>query len=195
MEPRGHAVARPRILHHQALEPAQRLQLVVDDAGTTRWPGTALPCPATRVSRFIGLDLFGFGEVLEALGGRELGQARQRRGRGEAIGVQQDQPRGARLVLASGRRGKLVADPGDRAAHGSQVRVLAFQPQVPLPARALVQPLGQGPHEGEMSAVQLSVRRRLGLLEASGRAGVVGHQNLHHGLREGAGSSGSSCNS
>ena len=61
IQPRGQTVTWPRILHHQVFDPAQRLQLMRDDAGAARRPSrpgasvyasvTTLPCAAANSDR------------------------------------------------------------------------------------------------------------------------------------------------
>jgi hypothetical protein len=174
------------------LEPAQRLELARDDARAARGLRTALPSSTAgpRKSRFVGLDLLGFGEVRKALGFSEFGEARQRGRSGEALGIEQDEPRGAGPVLAPRGGGEGVADPGDGAPHGAQVDMLAFEAQVAFPARAFVDPLGQRAHEREVAAMELA---RRGFLHEGVLAPPTGPcQNFHQG-RGGGGVSGGSC--
>ena len=67
--------------------------------------------------------------------------------------------RGAEAVLAFRGQRELVADPGDGGAHGALVAGLAFDPEIPLPAFAGVQPLDHRAHEGEVADVQLALAR------------------------------------
>jgi hypothetical protein len=201
VEPGRDAVARARVLRREAFEPAQRIELPLDDAGA---PGCTPGCVRAaagaaagtacrlRIGGFVGLDLLGFGEVFEALRVGEVTEARQRRGGGKLLGVEQDQPRGAGALLAARGGGELVADPRDGAAHDPQVGVLALEPEVAVPAGALVDALGHGPHEGEVAAVEFAGLR---LAHGAGKRGALPGfyaQNFHHG-RIGTGSGGGAC--
>jgi len=141
---------------------------------------------------FIRLDLFGLREVLHALGLGELGQARQRRCRGEALGVEQDQARGTGLLFTARGGGERVPDPGHGAAHRAQVDVLALQAQVAIPGSAFLYPLGERAHEREVAPMELARGCRF----FHGARGTLGAcracQNFHHGRGALAGGGGCS---
>src|ERR1035438_9598239 len=104
----------------------------------------------------VGLDLVGLAEVGEALLFGEGLQARQLLGGlTEPAGIEQDQPGGARPRLALGGGGELVPDPLDRRLDVAR-RIVAFDPEIPLPALAYAQPLDHRAHEGEVADVELA---------------------------------------
>ena len=103
-----------------------------------------------------GLLLIGFREILQPMRFGEV----SKRGTGgidtEAAGVEQDQASCAGPVLTSGGRSERITDPLDGAPDRAQVGVIALELQIAIPARALVQALGQGAHEGEVAAVEFA---------------------------------------
>ncbi len=135
----------------------QGLELATDQARAPRLSFEVGP-------RTVGLDerflLLGLREALEAALLRERGQARQPRGFRDLFGLDQDQPRRPRPGMPSCRCGELSAHARDRRAHLAQIFVLPFGAEIPIPARAQVDPLDHGPHEREVTRGEFA--RRVG---------------------------------
>ena len=71
-------------------------------------------------------------------------------------GVHQDEPRSARFGVSSCGGRELDPDPGDGRLDPAQILVLAFDPQVAVPAGAKVDSLHDRAHEGEVTGVELA---------------------------------------
>ena len=155
LQPGGHGVTGLGSLSDQAFEPAQRLELALDQPRAL-----AQALGGFAIGGLKGGDLLGLRFVLQALGlGKDL-QARQvqRRIR-NTRGVELHQARGAGPVLPPGGQRKLLADPSNGGAHDTPIGDLAFQAQVALPAVARIDALHNCAHEGEVADMQLALPR------------------------------------
>jgi hypothetical protein len=147
-EPGGDTVLRTGVLSDQPLEPPQCFELA---ANQTSSAGSSFGVRAGTVGFDEGCLLLGLREVLETALSRERGEARQPWGLLDIVSIDQDQTRRSGPGMPACRSGELGAHARDRRPHLPQILVLAFGPEIPVPAGASIDPLDHRAHEREVA--------------------------------------------
>jgi hypothetical protein len=117
-------------------------------------------CVCAAVLGLVGGDLVGLALVFQTMRLSEGFQARELEVTGRRCGWRRCAPDApCRTGPGASRRGELVADPGNRGAHGALVGGLAFDAEVSLPAVPGIEALDHRAHEGEVADVKLALAR------------------------------------